>query len=623
MVRHPGDGYLLFGAIGKGVDMSSGKVIASLVGRLGFRIEDGKLKAFRQRLTTTQRQMRAARGEVYKARAAFRKFSVTAGTLLKGYLAAKVGQRLIGDFARIGDEAAKNSQQMGVTAQDYQRFSHAANITGTSIDDLRKSMVRQARVMSDANNGLATARRTVQALGIDIRNEDGTLRGQRDVLMDVADAVKDMGESTETTALVQEMFGRSGTKLIPFLRQGKKGIEELMQEADKLNLVIGPDGVEKSVEYRDAMVRLRAIFTGLRNAIAMDLLPAITNMVKRFSDWYQEGNNAERMLRWLRRAAKAAGALIAFMITKKILALFTALRTAVYHLARAFIMMGKANWIAKLKSAALFGLLIGMALIIKDLISFARGGESVIGKMLDPGEAELLRLALNDIWDAVKLIGASIAMAFEEIRPHLPVIIGVLTEMVVIAAQLLAFFIVMVTVIGKGLVRAIARFVSAVRRAYNWILRTGKTVRDSLAGAIEWVASVGDAIVTRISDIRNRFVGAIKNLVATITAAFLAVFETLMWPVNKVIDLYNSARSFLSGGGEAGGHMREAAAGVGRQVQQQSIISSVGSVSVNVDGSTNMGPDQTSKAVERGVSNAMDNMINSAYANIRPMTAGG
>ncbi|MDV7396821.1 hypothetical protein RZS08_35815, partial [Arthrospira platensis SPKY1] len=76
-------------------------------------------------------------------------------------------------------------------------------------------------------------------------------------------------------AIAQELFGRSGAKLIPLLNSGADGLEALRQEAEELGLVIGGDAARAAEQFNDSLTRIDAVRRGLFNGIAQQLLPTL------------------------------------------------------------------------------------------------------------------------------------------------------------------------------------------------------------------------------------------------------------------------------------------------------------------------------------------------------------
>jgi len=174
-----------------------------------------------------------------------------------------------------GDEFAKLSQKTGVAVETLSAYAHGANLAGTDTETLAKALGRLARTASDAENGLKTAQRPFRDLGIAVRDSTGGLRPLEDLLGDVADRFSKLEDGTKKAALAQELFGRGGLQLIPFLNQGRAGLEAMRAEAERLGLVIDTQTARASEEFNDNLTRLEGSLTGLANVILRNNLPTL------------------------------------------------------------------------------------------------------------------------------------------------------------------------------------------------------------------------------------------------------------------------------------------------------------------------------------------------------------
>ena len=69
-------------------------------------------------------------------------------------------------------------------------------------------------------------------------------------------------------------------KLLPFLRQGREGIAKMQAEARRLGLVITPEQVKNAEEFSGAQNAIAARFRALKSAVAKELLPILTPLLK-------------------------------------------------------------------------------------------------------------------------------------------------------------------------------------------------------------------------------------------------------------------------------------------------------------------------------------------------------
>ena len=187
-------------------------------------------------------------------------------------------------IANQADEIAKHSTRIGVTIESYQELSHAMELSGGNIGEASAALRRLSGNMLDASQGVSTAVDAFDGIGVSALTATGGLRSVDDVLADIADEFAQMEDGSEKTARAMELFGRSGTTLIPLLNQGSAGIAEMRQEARDLGLVISTETAHAAEALNDDLTRLKGVATGFANAIASQLIPQLRVVVGKIED---------------------------------------------------------------------------------------------------------------------------------------------------------------------------------------------------------------------------------------------------------------------------------------------------------------------------------------------------
>jgi phage host-nuclease inhibitor protein Gam/polyhydroxyalkanoate synthesis regulator phasin len=150
-----------------------------------------------------------------------------------------------------GDAMQTLSKKSGLSVSTVSKLKFAADQSETSIEELAKGIKFLNRNMVE--NGQA-----FEAIGVAIKNSDGSLRRTEAVLLDVADVFARLPEGAQRTALAMQLFGKAGADLVPFLAQGKAGITDLMQEAERLGVVMSDDFAAASDQFNDNLAKLKA-----------------------------------------------------------------------------------------------------------------------------------------------------------------------------------------------------------------------------------------------------------------------------------------------------------------------------------------------------------------------------
>lgn len=337
----------------------------------------------------------------------------------------------LSEMIDLGSELSDVSDRLGVSTDELQKFQFAAGQAGVSAEGSATALQFLNKNIGDA---LAGQKESVQAfadLGVQIKEQNGDVRELGSVLPDVADAFAQMGSDQERTTKAMQLFGRSGAAMIPFLKQGSSEVKELYKQFEELGLGIDEDFIKSSDEAGDQIDTLKLGFRALKTRIAVEVLPGIIDFVKKLQryvkiakDIARDTNIVKYVWQALGLAAVATGAKV-FYSWSKVLGLFKGGK----GLISGFFEMGALG-------LALAAFLI-IALAIEDIVTFAKGGKSVLGDFFDSmgmvEEKRDLIASLNSMWGAMKVsivaIGPAVAQLMTSFGVALPYIIGLVADL--------------------------------------------------------------------------------------------------------------------------------------------------------------------------------------------------
>jgi hypothetical protein len=183
------------------------------------------------------------------------------------------------------DNLSKAAQKWGVPIEELTRLKHAADLSGVSFEGLGTGLSRLARGMSETAGGAVnTTSRAFDALGISVKNTDGTLKSSQQVMTEVAGKFGGMEDGAGKTALAMAIFGKSGAELIPMLNGGAEGLKAMTDEADELGLVIDSKTARAAEAFNDNLTRLGKVKDGIIMQVTARMLPALEGLSKAMFD---------------------------------------------------------------------------------------------------------------------------------------------------------------------------------------------------------------------------------------------------------------------------------------------------------------------------------------------------
>ena len=182
------------------------------------------------------------------------------------------------------DSFGKMADQTGIAANTLQAYVNAGKLAGVSQETIDKGLRRLAQSMREADQGVATYSDSFDALGISVRNTDGTFKTSEQVLGEVSDRFSTMENGATKAALAMEIFGRSGASLINLLNGGAESLTEF-------NYAVSDEFAQNAEFFNDQIAVLGIRFDGFRKQLTDALLPALNTIVGVFSDLFSSEND--------------------------------------------------------------------------------------------------------------------------------------------------------------------------------------------------------------------------------------------------------------------------------------------------------------------------------------------
>lgn len=211
-----------------------------------------------------------------------------AKTALTGFLAIEAVQSLVG-FAKSTIDAVDALQDMsnrtGVAVSTLSELDYAAKMSGSSIDAVQGALGKLSAKAVDAVTGNKTAAAAFDALGVSVRNADGTMRSSVDIMEDLGDKFRDIKDPVVKSALAIEIFGRSGAQMIPVI----EGMREARTEAQQLGVVVSDEFAAKAAAFNDNLDRMTAMSSSLAKSLLNELLPSLNRVMGAMVDAQKAG----------------------------------------------------------------------------------------------------------------------------------------------------------------------------------------------------------------------------------------------------------------------------------------------------------------------------------------------
>jgi minor tail protein len=354
-------------------------VVEELVAKLGFSMDGTGLREFTHGLDEAQGKL-----EEFGAM----------GAAAIGAAVVAIGVGLTALTAHVATETAEMNElaeSVGLTAEKFQELSAVATFTGASQEKLATGVRILSSKLDEAANGGKQAVQLFHSLGVATKDSSGNVRTAGDVMGDVSAKFAGMEASAKRTHLAVQLFGRSGTALIPMLTKSAEETQGLIQKARDLGAIMSGEDVESLKKFHESLNVAGMAVAGLQNKIALAFLPYAQKMSTALNNLWEK--LAPKLIPAIQEVVRVIGSAFIGALKTAEFAL-KQMWSAVEALGDVLAMLGVNLNALKGPAIAIGAILFaafapvtaavaGLFLLFDDLNVYMHGGKSVIGLVID------------------------------------------------------------------------------------------------------------------------------------------------------------------------------------------------------------------------------------------------
>ena len=187
--------------------------------------------------------------------------------------------KLATNAADTADRIDKMSQKIGISRQSFQELDYVMSQSGASIESMQIGMKSLRSNMSAATKGGKEQAATFKRLGVSIKDANGKMRSQEDVMFDTLVALQNVDDETERATLATELFGKAGLELMPMLNDTSVSIDDMRKRAHELGLVMDDDAVDAGVKLGDTLDDVKKSFSAIVTKIGVEFFPLVQTVL--------------------------------------------------------------------------------------------------------------------------------------------------------------------------------------------------------------------------------------------------------------------------------------------------------------------------------------------------------
>lgn len=248
-----------------------------------------KLRSLNEiRINNIVKDINAIGGSISSLGSSIMPVSLAAGALVAGV--TKIGTSSI----KTADDIATLATQIGLSAEELQRWQYIAMQTDVSDSDLQTGLTKIQKSLGELATGeLSTTSKVLQDLGISAEDASKGMEANFSKIIDILSGIED---PILRANYANELFGsKLGSKIIPLLTAGGEGLKKLSDEFDSLGFLTN-EQVKQFSDFDNVMNKIKYQIDNVKNQLGYALLPVMQSVtslienkvipaIRNLSDW--------------------------------------------------------------------------------------------------------------------------------------------------------------------------------------------------------------------------------------------------------------------------------------------------------------------------------------------------
>jgi hypothetical protein len=229
-------------------------------------------KAAKRSSQASQKAARASAKAAKRGSVDFKKLASSASMVGASFAVMGAGVLAFSQqLADLTNELTDASAKSGIAVETLAGLRLAAKGSGMEFSNLESGLIRFQTSVLDASRGSKSMTENFKALGVQVKNTDGSVRDADSVFNDAIRSLGEMENTTERNALAMKLFGREGGAGL--IQSGAlDNLENMKQFAKEFGVAIDEDAIGSMGRFQRKMAEFDTVAQGTMQR----LLGAIT-----------------------------------------------------------------------------------------------------------------------------------------------------------------------------------------------------------------------------------------------------------------------------------------------------------------------------------------------------------
>ena len=231
-------------------------------------------------------------------------------------------------IAKLGDEYAKTSRRLDITAEALQELTFVADRQGVSAQEVTKALEKMQRAIGDARGNSGKLQQILKYTNPELLEMFKNASSMEEAFNLAVVSIENMKDQFDKASLATALFGKSGLKMLTVTEAGTEGIKKLREEARSYGLISNKQA-EQAEAFIDAQTNMNKAWNGLRFTLGAELMPVLEKFMINMKDLFMNTEGIKKTFKTLIPTVLAFGtALASYFVLSKIIAMVTGLSKA-------------------------------------------------------------------------------------------------------------------------------------------------------------------------------------------------------------------------------------------------------------------------------------------------------
>ena len=230
-----------------------------------------------QALDGTDKKAQGVTGNLGGYMTKLKGWAAAAGSALAGSAIAK-GLKEIWDLssqvAEIGDNIDKASQKFLLSRQEYQRWDYIAQRSGTTIEAVGNAVYELSKKVGEGKEETLSL---LEEIGVSAA--DAMTATPEELFNMVIKGLRGVDDITRRTYIADNLLSGSAKDLSTIFNTTAEAANELDERYKELGGTMSDQLIDMSAKYKDAQTDLQEAWDGVKNHLAENTLPGMTQIV--------------------------------------------------------------------------------------------------------------------------------------------------------------------------------------------------------------------------------------------------------------------------------------------------------------------------------------------------------